>query len=91
MLAESYNIPEDQLRFVVSMPTLSSRRIPVEDQKHGASERQVMLYKAKQMLKKARQNKDSPFKMVRTRKIPEVVGGAQHWRKRSPAFQSHRS
>ena len=35
---------------------LSSRRIPVEDQ-NGASERQVMFFKAKQMLKKARQSK----------------------------------
>ena len=63
--------------------------------KHGASERQIMVFKAKQMLKKARQKtwqpSDNLFKVVRTRRIPKVTDGAQYWRKGSHAFRSHRS
>ena len=46
-----------------------------------------MLFRAKEMLKKARQERtwqpsDNTFKVARTRRIPEVIGGAQYWRKK---------
>ena len=50
--------------------------------KHGVSERQVMFYKAKQMLKKARQSNHGSH---------PTIGGAQYRRKGSHAFRSHRS
>ena len=55
MLAESYNTREDQLRFYFCGFVIekNSSRGP----KHGVSERQVMFYRAKEMLKKARQTK----------------------------------
>ena len=64
--------------------------------KHGQSVRQIMFFKAKEMLKKARQEKtwqpsDDTLKVARTRRIPKVIGGAQYWRKRNHALRSHRS
>ena len=64
--------------------------------KNGHSERQIMFFMAKQMLEKARQGKHGSHptilsKVVRPRRIPKVIGGAQCWRKGSDAFRSHRS
>ena len=64
--------------------------------KHGQSERQIMFFTAKEMLKKARQPKhgvpsDDSRKMVCIRRIPRFVGGAQYWRQRNHALRSHRS
>ena len=75
---------------------LSFRRIPVEDQKQGVSERQVMFYRTKQMLKHAKQKKHGSHPTILSRwyaqeKVPRFVGKARYRRKRSHAFRSHRS
>ena len=59
---------------------------------HGASERQVMFYRAKQMLKKARQGKhlNNPtilYQEEYRKSLAEHNGGE----KGSHAFRSHRS
>ena len=56
--------------------------------KHGQSERQIMFFLAKQMLKKARQAKtrrpsNDSRTMVCRRKLPKFVGRAQYWRERN--------
>ena len=54
-LAESYNIPEDQLRYYFN-PCFVIKKNSSWWPKHGVSERLMMFYTAKQMLKKARQS-----------------------------------
>ena len=56
VFAESCNTPEDQLRLYFN-PGFVIEKNSSGKPKHGVSERQVMFYKAKQMLKKARHNK----------------------------------
>ena len=96
VLAESYHIPEDQLRVYFNPWLCHIKKNSSRGPKHGVSERHVKFYKAKQMLKKARQEKtwqpsDIPFQVVRTRRTPKVIGGAQYWRKGSRVFRSRRS
>ena len=66
---------------------LSLRRVPVQDQN-------MVLLKDRWCFLQGEgewQPSDDTFKVVRTRRIPKVIGGAQYWRKRSHAFRSHRS
>ena len=77
--AESYNTPEDQL-LLCSNPWLCHKEEFQSRTKHGVSERQVMFYKANQMLKKARQKQtwqpsDEYFQGGTNKKDPE-----SHWR-----------
>ena len=79
-----------------SIPGFAIEKNSSRGPKHSASERQIMFLKAKEMLKKARQSEHDvhpldTFKMVCTRRIPKVIGGAQCWREGSHAFRSHRS
>ena len=46
---------------------LSLRRIPLEDPKYGQSERQIMFFKAKEMLEKARQSKHGSHPTILSR------------------------
>ena len=59
--------------------------------KHGASEREIMFFKAEGMLKKARQSKHGSHPTILARwyaqkRIPRFIGGAQCWRKRRLCF-----
>ena len=49
-----------------------------------------MFFKAKQMLKKARQSKHGSHPTILSRwyeqRLPKVIGGSQHWRKRKLCF-----
>ena len=65
--AESYHTPEDQLRLYFN-PWLSSRRIPVEDQRTvHLKDRSCSFFKAKETLKKARQEKHGSHPTILSR------------------------
>ena len=74
-------------RDVTSIPGYVIKKNSSRGVKHGASERQKMYYQARQMLKKARQEKtrtptNDTFTMVRRRRIQKVI--VRHRAERTP-------
>ena len=70
-----------------SIPGFVIKKNSTRGPKHGQSERQITFFKAKEMLKKARQEKHGThptvfYKVASGRRIPKVIGGAQYWRER---------
>ena len=79
-----------------SIPGFVIKKNSFRGLKHGASERQVMFSKAKEMLKKARQGKHGNRPTMFSRwyeqeGYTESLFRAPFWRKGSHAFRSHRS
>ena len=74
---------------------LSSRCIAVEDQSTAnLNDRSVPQCEADAKASKTSwtwQPSDNLVKVVRTRRIPKVIGEVQYWRKRNHALRSHRS
>ena len=74
-----------------SIPGFVIKKNYGREPKHGASERRTMFFKANEMLKKARQSKarwpsNGSRKMVCTRRIPKVIGGAEKLAKKKSCF-----
>ena len=77
----------------ISIPGFVMKKNSSRGPKHGQFERQIVFFKAKEMLKKIIQSKHGGNPTILARWYAqegyrEVIGGAQYWRKRNHALRS---